>query len=134
MTRHSAAARRPAMAPRRFTSRCEVRLAFAILLDALSCLAERGDDWRIPRRLYRWEAEQWIESRDPGPLFSFENVCLILLLDPEYIRARLRRWRARRPGRPIGQRILADPARVLAGAARPEWAGSRADRGCSIGG
>jgi len=122
------------MAPRRFTSRCEVRLAFALLLDAVSCLAERADDWRIPRRLLRWEAEQWIESRDPGPLFSFENVCLILFLDPEYIRARLRRWRTRRAGRSVGQRLIADPSRMLAGAARPGWAGGRANWACSLGG
>src|SRR6185295_14634843 len=89
------------MVARRFTSRCEVRLAFAILLDAVTCLAERGDDWRVPPRLFRWEAEQWFESGDQEALFSFERVCLILLLDPEDVRARLRHWRRRRPRSPI---------------------------------
>ena len=94
--------RRPAeMASRRFTSRCEVRLAFAIFVDAVACLAERSDEWRIPPRLYRWEAEQWIESGDQGTLFSFERVCLILLLDPEDVRAQLRHWRRRRLRSPI---------------------------------
>jgi hypothetical protein len=131
------------VAPRQFTSRCEVRLAFAMLVDAVACLAERGDDGRFPPRLFRWEAEQWIESRDPGPMFSFENVCLILLLDPEDIRIRLCHWRTRRfrrstrssPASPrVGRRNLVEPARVRAGAVRPDWTGSRTEQGCAMGG
>jgi hypothetical protein len=143
MTRHGDAFPQPAeVAPRQFASRCEVRLAFAILVDAVACLAERGDDGRFPPRLFRWEAEQWIEGRDPGSLFSFENVCLILLLDPEEIRARLRHWRTRRPRRSIrssaasprvGQRIIVDPARERAGAIGPDWTRSREEQGCAMG-
>lgn len=107
MTRRGDTFPRPSeVVPRRFTSRCEVRLAFAILMDAVACLAERSDAGRVPPRLFRWEAEQWIESGDQGPLFSFERVCLILLLDPEDVRARLRHWRRQRP--PV------DPERVRA--------------------
>jgi len=73
----------------------EVRLALAILANAVRCLRESQDAWNFPPRLFRWEAEQWIESRDRKPHFSFENICSILNLDPNDIRDRIGLWRAR---------------------------------------
>src|SRR6266581_2101098 len=73
----------------------EVRLALAILANAVRCLRESQDVWNVPPRLFRWEAEQWIESRDRKPLFSFENICSILSLDADNLRERVRCWRAR---------------------------------------
>jgi len=73
----------------------EVRLALAILADAVRCLRGSQDAWNFPPRLFRWEAEQWIESRDRKPHFSFENICSILNLDPSDIRDRIALWRAR---------------------------------------
>src|SRR5213594_1929973 len=77
----------------------EVRLALAVLADALRCLRGSQDAWNYPPRLFRWEAEQWIESRDSEPRFSFENICSILGLDAGDIRGRIGRWGApmRRP-------------------------------------
>jgi len=77
----------------------KVRLALAVLADAIRCLKGSRDPWNFPPRLFRWEAEQWIESRDRKPHFSFENICSILKLDPNDIRDRigLRRARLRRP-------------------------------------
>jgi hypothetical protein len=42
---------------------------------------------RDPERVARWrEAEEWVEDRDASWLFSFENVCNVLDLEPEYVR------------------------------------------------
>ena len=38
-------------------------------------------------------AEEWILDKDRSHLFSFDNVCEILGLDPEYMRAGLLRWK-----------------------------------------
>ena len=72
----------------------EVRLALAILADAVRCLRGSQDAWNFPPRLFRWEAEQWIESRNRKPLFSFENICSTLYLDANGLRGQIRRWRA----------------------------------------
>ena len=81
--------------PRRSAEPGEVRLALAVLADAVRCLRGSQDAWNFPPRLFRWEAEQWIESRDRKPHFSFENICSILNLDPNDIRDRIVLWRAR---------------------------------------
>src|SRR5262245_48836600 len=73
----------------------EVRLALAVFEDAVNCLNGNEEPWKLPPRLFRWEAEQWIESRDRKPLFSFERVCSILDVEAQTIRAQIRRWRAR---------------------------------------
>lgn len=78
----------------RVAPRGEERLAFAVLDDAVGCLLQDKDPWKVPSHLFRREAEQWIQSRDRATLFSFENVCSILSLDAEKTRARIRRWRA----------------------------------------
>jgi len=72
----------------------KVRLALAVLADAIRCLKGSRDPWNFPPRLFRWEAEQWIESRNRKPLFSFENICSTLYLDANGLRGQIRRWRA----------------------------------------
>jgi hypothetical protein len=76
--------------------RGEARLALAVLEDAFGCLAGSHEPWHFPPRLFRWEAEQWIDSRDRAPLFSFERICSILHLDADSIREELRGQRAPR--------------------------------------
>jgi hypothetical protein len=50
--------------------------------------------------LPRQEAEGWVRSRAQSWPFAFETVCLTLGLEPNAVRAALRRLRARRiPGR-----------------------------------
>jgi len=39
------------------------------------------------------DAQEWLESRDAGPLFSFENICGTLGFDADDVREGLRRWR-----------------------------------------
>lgn len=77
--------------------RGELRLALAVLEDALDCLERYKDSRELLARLFRWEALQWLESRDRLPVFSFENVCFLLDLDPEKTRRTLGRWLRRRP-------------------------------------
>lgn len=74
----------------------ELRLAFAVLEDALSCLQGKPDPCKIPPRLFRWEVEHWVESRDRSFLFSFDNVCSMLGLDPDRVRRQVRDGRASR--------------------------------------
>lgn len=47
---------------------------------------------RRGRRLFR-EAEEWIMRDDLTWLCSFVNICHVLGVDPDYLRAGLRRWR-----------------------------------------
>lgn len=91
---------------RQIARRGEVKLALAVLEDAVGCLEGSQDPWNFPPRLFRWEAERWIESRDREPLFSFERICSILHLDAESVRAQIRRWRAHRSSERNGRLIL----------------------------
>ncbi|HEV8337529.1 MAG TPA: hypothetical protein VGR67_14035 [Candidatus Polarisedimenticolia bacterium] len=77
--------------------RGELRLALAVLEDALDCLERHKDSREFLARLFRWEALQWVESRDRLPVFSFENVCFLLDIDPEKTRRSVERWLRRRP-------------------------------------
>ncbi len=47
---------------------------------------------RRGQRLFR-EAEEWINARDRRWLYSFENVCMALDIDPEYMREGLHEWK-----------------------------------------
>ena len=80
--------------PRRTAEPGDVRLALAVLADAVRCLRGSQDAWNFPPRLFRWEAEQWIESRDREPRFSFENICSLLNLDANDLRGEIGRQRA----------------------------------------
>ncbi len=77
------------------TAQGERRLLLAILEDAILCYRKHlfARDNR-GRRLFR-EAEQWMRSDNRQLLFSFENVCDILGINPDYVRAELHRWRCR---------------------------------------
>lgn len=69
------------------------RLMLAVLEEAFMTL-QVGLDSRCPkaRRLSR-EASEWIRSRDCDPLFSFENVCSVLGVDADYLRAGIQRMK-----------------------------------------
>ena len=73
----------------------EVRLAIAILEDAVRCI-ERGQGTRnFQDRIARRDAERWIASHGKGHVFAFENICGLLSLSPEEIRACIVSWRGR---------------------------------------
>jgi hypothetical protein len=71
----------------------EKLLMFAVLEDAVDTFMKYVDSTkRRGQRLFR-EAEEWINQRDPNWPFSFDNICQFLDIDPDYMRAGLRRWK-----------------------------------------
>jgi hypothetical protein len=75
----------------------ERRLLAAVLEDAVHCcLKLDGSDDAKKRALGR-EAWEWIASTDRSRLYTFENVCLQLGLDPDYVRGGVSRMRRGRP-------------------------------------
>jgi len=79
----------------------EEGLMLAVLEDAIETfrmyvLAEN----KRGKRLFQ-EAEEWILEKDSDWFFSFENICGVLGLEPNYLRVGLMRWKeARLKGRP----------------------------------
>jgi hypothetical protein len=69
----------------------EIRLIAALLKDAIDCyLKHESDRTRRGKRIFS-EAAQWIFGRHEDWLFSFENICEMLKIDPDYIRRVLRK-------------------------------------------
>lgn len=71
----------------------EEKLMLAVLQDAVECfqiyvLAETQRE----KRLFQ-EAEDWILEKNGEWLFSFENICETLQLNPDYIRQGLLCWK-----------------------------------------
>src|SRR6185295_2004975 len=73
----------------------ERRLVIAVLQDAVDCFQKHlGARDRKARQLYQ-DAEEWICSDDRSWPFSFENVCDLLQINADYLRAGLLAWRER---------------------------------------
>ena len=71
------------------------RLMLAVLETAVNdYFKSAGASDRERLALFR-EVEEWVESRDPRWLFSFENICDVLGLDADYVRGGLRAWKER---------------------------------------
>jgi hypothetical protein len=83
----------------------ERRLMVAVLESAVNDYVKAAGARDPQRQELFCEVEQWVESRDPSWLFSFENICDVLDLDPEYLRGGLhaRKQRASRT-QPEGKR------------------------------
>ena len=78
-------------------------LMLAVLEDGIACF--QGHFFKPSRtndRLFQ-EAEQWIHSNDDG-IFSFNNICETLGLDPERLRKGLERWKAKQIGIALEER------------------------------
>lgn len=70
----------------------EYYLVLAMLQDAIECVQKyRFSTDPNGRELYA-DAHDWIASDDRLWPFSFENVCGILKMDPDYLRDGLFRW------------------------------------------
>jgi hypothetical protein len=70
----------------------EKLLMFAVLEDGVQTYMKYLDSpTRRGQNRFR-EAAEWIEREDKQWLFSFDNVCEALDIDPEYMRRGLRRW------------------------------------------
>jgi hypothetical protein len=71
----------------------EQRLIFAILEDGIMCFQKYALARSSTGKRLFGEAENWILGDDADSLFSFENVCSGLGLDPDYLREGLTRGR-----------------------------------------
>jgi len=70
-------------------------LLLAILEDGVRCYQENLLVTGGKRRVLFEEARDWLFSDDPSWFCSFVSVCLMLNLDPNYIRRGLRQWETR---------------------------------------
>jgi hypothetical protein len=74
----------------------EKRLILSVLEDAVECFMKCIDASSSKgQRLYR-DADEWISLEDKHWVFSFDNVCDMLDINPEYMRRGLREWKARK--------------------------------------
>ena len=74
----------------------EKRLILSVLEDAVECFMKCIDSNSSKgQRLFR-DAEEWINLEDKMWVFSFDNVCEMLDINPEYLRRGLRAWKERR--------------------------------------
>lgn len=80
-------------------------LMLAVLEDAVDCY-QKYSLAKDPRgqQLFS-EAKEWVDSGDKGWLFSFENICDTLEIDPSYVRRGLSRWRDQHKVRARAQRV-----------------------------
>jgi hypothetical protein len=74
----------------------EKRLVLSVLEDAVECYMKCIDAASNKgQRLFR-DADEWINLEDKHWVFSFDNVCDMLDINPEYMRRGLKRWKERR--------------------------------------
>ena len=74
------------------------RLMLAVLADTVRCYQTGFDRRATSRRRAFLEAQQWLFRSGADGAFSFETVCYVLDITPDYLRQMLRNWRARRLG------------------------------------
>ena len=74
----------------------EKRLILSVLEDAVECFMKCIDSPTSKgQRLFR-DADEWIALEDKRWVFSFDNVCEMLDINPEYLRRGLRQWKERK--------------------------------------
>jgi transposase-like protein len=88
----------------------EKRLILSVLEDAVECYMKCIDAATSKgQRLFR-DADEWINLEDKHWVFSFDNVCEMLDINPEYLRRGLRQWKERKleaMERQAAERLLA---------------------------
>jgi hypothetical protein len=74
----------------------EKRLILSVLEDAIECFMKCIEaSTSKGQRLFR-DADEWIAHEDKRWVFSFDNVCDMLDINPEYMRTGLRKWKDKR--------------------------------------
>jgi hypothetical protein len=74
----------------------EKRLILSVLEDAVECFMKCIESPTSKgQRLFR-DADEWISLEDKHWVFSFDNVCDMLDINPEYMRRGLRQWKERK--------------------------------------
>ena len=71
----------------------EKRLMLAVLEDAVRCFQDNVSAESDTKRKLLNEAEEWFLKENDDWVFSFENICEALALNPEYVRRGLLRWK-----------------------------------------
>ena len=68
----------------------------AVLEDAIGCF--QNFVCAKDKRQKKWflEAEEWFNEEESEWIFSFENICDVLRLDPQYLRQGLISWKRKR--------------------------------------
>ena len=89
----------------------EERLMFAVLSDAVECFQKYlGAKGRRCQNLFN-DAEAWIRNQDARWPYSFEHICDVLNINPDYLRIGLMRWRAAHESQKIRPKRLREPLR-----------------------
>ena len=71
----------------------EHRLAIAILEDAVDCFRKHIQARNRKAQKLHDDAKEWIYSSNTSWPFSFENICDVLKINPDYLRSGLKRWK-----------------------------------------
>ncbi|HKM99674.1 MAG TPA: hypothetical protein VJX23_04105 [Candidatus Binataceae bacterium] len=96
----------------------EKRLILSVLEDAIECFMKCIDAaTNKGQRLFR-EADEWISLEDKRWVFSFDNVCDMLDINPDYMRVGLRKWKERKI-EAMAQRRVAEAEAAAAAALAP---------------
>jgi hypothetical protein len=115
-----------ALKRKRFSSG-EHRLLIAIMQDAVECFQKHIHARDSKRRQLYLDAESWISSDDYAGTFSFNNVCDLLGMSPEYLRQGLIDWRDRERTRRRGRLLDVVRSHGFRERARIEAIGSASD-------
>jgi len=78
---------------RRFYLQPEQVLMLAVLEDAVMCFQDNATAVTPRKQVLFREAEEWIFNDDKSYLFSFDNICEGVGLNPDYLRRGLKRWK-----------------------------------------
>lgn len=78
-------------------------LMLAVLENGLACFQSYFFQPSATNETLSQEAEEWISSEEEG-VFSFNNVCETLGLDPKKIRKGLHQWKAKQMRLPLKER------------------------------
>lgn len=106
---------------RRGALKPERRLIIAILQDAIECYQKNLFAREGKARQLFTDAEEWINSEDRSHYFSYENICEILEMNPEFVRRGLHLWRERQlAGHSNGKVSCLSTQRARRAAARVE--------------
>ena len=70
----------------------EHRLLVALIQDAVECFQKHMHSRDAKRRQLFLDAQVWIGSEDDRGVFSFNNVCMLLSMNPDYVRQGLAEW------------------------------------------
>jgi hypothetical protein len=83
----------------------EIRLMLMILEDAVDCYQRFFNAQNDQGRRQFREAERWLFGADEDWIFSFNHICACLGIDPEYLRAGLRRWKKSAASLPLSDAL-----------------------------